>query len=142
MLGIGQKAIVMPAYPHMMTEDAEVWTKFLQGYDRVINQVWYDLHVGSIPLAVDPADEMAVKIALGIMRKRIDVICDTPDGFWVCEIKPYGSYVAVGQVLLYTELFIAEYEPDVPVWPVVICRKVDTDILGLFEREGVISIEA
>ena len=136
-LGPGLKPILMPSYPHMMAEDTAVWSKYLADPITPIKEVWYDVHVGGQVKGIDPSDIMGNKIAAGITRKRIDVVARVGGGFWVIEIKPFGSMLALGQALSYTKLFIDEYRPVGQVWPVVVCERADDDLIDEFEDLGV-----
>lgn len=136
-LPIGQKPIVMPHYPHMMTEDIEVWSKFLEsGYAR-FDEVWYDVHVGGAVKLPEGAGKVEQQVAMGISRKRIDVVARVARDFWVIEVKPFASMLALGQVLSYTRLFELEYGPELAAWPVIVCDAVDEDLLDEFEAAGV-----
>ncbi len=140
-LGLGQKPIVMPSYPHMMAEDTAVWSRYLADPIAPIKEVWYDVHVGrgmSLPVGAPDIDK---RIAAGISRKRIDAVASVGGGYWVVEVKPFGSMLALGQALSYTRLFIEEYRPDGEVWPVVVCYSVDPDLIDEFEAAGVAVIE-
>lgn len=136
-LGIGQKADVMPHYPHMMWQDRGVWTKFLESEGHRIQRVWYDVHVG-LPVDVgDGSPGWLRRVAGGVTRKRIDVVAKVGGGYWVIEVKPFAGMVALGQVLTYTRLFLAEYSVDGSVVPVVICDAVDPDVMPDFEAASV-----
>ena len=130
----------MPAYPHMMAEDTEIWSKYLAAPVITIKEVWYDVHVGGQVKGIDPSDVMGNKIAAGITRKRIDVVAEVAGGLWVIEIKPFGSMLALGQVLSYARLFAIEYRPVLVVQPVVVCASVDEDLLDEFGAQGVMVI--
>ncbi len=93
-----------------------------------------------MPLPVG-ADDIDRRIAAGVTRKRIDVVCHVGGGYWVVEIKPFGSMLAFGQAISYSSLFIRDYEPDGEVWPVVICSEVDADLVDDFEAAGVVLIK-
>jgi len=136
-LDVGQKPIVMPHYPHMLAEDTDVWTDYLKAPIAPIKEVWYDLHVGqSMPLPVGASD-LDKRIAAGVSRKRIDVIARVGGGYWVIEVKPFAGMLAVGQVVSYARLFIAEYRPDGEVWPVIVCRNADPDLLSEYDDYGI-----
>ena len=140
-LGPGQKPIVMPHYPHLLAEDTEIWSAYLADPVALIKKVWYDVHVGqAMPLLVGASD-IDKRIAAGVSRKRIDVVASVGGGYWVIEIKPFGSMLALGQAISYSHLFIRDYKPDGEVWPVVICSEVDADLIDDFELEGVVLIK-
>ena len=137
----GQKPLVLPYYPHMLFEDVEVWTRFLQSDRGRILEVWYDVHVGQ-PVAVPEGSPEYMKlVALGVTRKRIDVVCRVAEGFWVVEVKPYANALALGQVLNYTRLFGIEYPAAVPARPVIVCDIADDDLRGDFSGRGVTLFE-
>jgi len=140
-LGLSQRPIIMPHYPHMLSEDIEVWTRYLTNPISSIVEVWYDVHVGGGIKVGDQADALTQKIALGVGRKRIDVIARVGGGFWVVELKPYASMAALGQIITYSRLFIEEYHPIGEVWPVIICNDFDDDCTADFDALGVIVIE-
>lgn len=136
-LGVSQKPVVMPTYPHMLAEDTEVWSKYLASPLVPIKELWYDVHVGAgIPLPADASD-MDRRIAAGISRKRIDVVAAVGGGFWIIEVKPRANMVALGQVLTYSRLFALEYSPRGEVWPVIVCDSADDDLVDQFDELGV-----
>lgn len=140
-LGPGQKPILRPHYPHMLTEDNTVWNKFLTKDAYKIKEVWYDVRVGQPVLLAVGATDLERRIAAGLTRKRIDVVCKVGEGFWVVEIKPYASMLAVGQVISYKRLFEAEY-PDVePVIPVIVCDNIDEDLVDEFDDLGILVLK-
>lgn len=137
LLGTSQKPVVMPRYPHMLFEDVEVWSRFLQAPHTTIYEVWYDVHVGQpIPLPQGSTPEL-IAVAAGVSRKRIDVICRVDGGFWIVEVKPYGNMVALGQALGYWRLVMQEFVLDGRVWPVVVCDSADPDLRAAFAEFGV-----
>lgn len=140
-LGTSQKPIVMPSYPHMLAEDTAVWSQYLADPVHPIREVWYDVHVGQGMLLPVGASDLDKRISRGISRKRIDVVAAVGGGYWVIEIKPFAGMVALGQVLSYTRLFIAEYRPVEDVLPVIVCDHVDEDLVDEFEADGVLVIE-
>ncbi|MBA7710129.1 hypothetical protein ES703_119061 [subsurface metagenome] len=77
------------------------------------------------------------QVAMGVSRKRIDVVAGVGGGFWVVEVKPLASMLALGQVLSYTRLFKQEFAPVGEVWPVIVCDAVDEDLLDEFDAAGV-----
>jgi len=140
-LGPAMKPMVMPHYPHMLAEDVTVWSLFLRKNPGLLQKVWYDVKVGApMPLPVGATDIQRL-VALGVSRKRIDVVGLTFTGLWVIEVKPYGNMVALGQAIAYTGLFKKEYEVAVAVSPVVVCASVDKDLIAEFERQNVNVIE-
>ena len=139
-LGLGQKPVVMPSYPHMMAQDIEVWSKYLAAPVVEIKRVWYDVHVGGAVEVPGGPESLEGRVAAGITRKRIDVICRVGGGYWVVEVKPLASMLALGQVITYHRRFVSEYRPDGEAFPVVVCENADLDLLDDFGAAGVLVI--
>jgi hypothetical protein len=141
LLGPGRKAIVAPHYPHFLTEDTSVWTKFLKTDAHRIKEVWYDIRVGMPVFVGVGADDVDRRIAAGLTRKRIDVVCQVGEGFWVVEVKPYASMLALGQVLTYVRLLREEYSVPGEVIPVIVCDNHDEDMVDEFDELGVLVLK-
>ena len=140
-LGPGQKPDIMPHYPHMMAEDTQVWTKFLESERFDIGRVWYDVRVGQSVFVPVGADDRDRRIAAGLTRKRLDVVASVAGGLWVVEVKPYANMYAVGQVITYARLFGLEYASPGPVIPVIICDDFDIDLVDEFDELGILVIK-
>lgn len=140
-LGPGQKPIVMVHYPHMMTEDTMVWTKFLQSRTITIDKVWYDVRVGSPVFLPVGASDRERRIAAGLTRKRIDAVAAVAGGLWVIEVKPYANMYAVGQVITYVRLFRQEYVTPGNVIAVIVCDDFDIDLVDEFDELGVLVLK-
>lgn len=139
-LGPGQIPMVMPSYPHMLAEDIEVWTRFLQDPVKKIERVWYDVHVGQEVTPVIGWDLLGSRIAGGVSRKRIDVVAKVKNQVWVVEVKPLAGFVALGQVKMYHRLFVREYRPRVECVGVVVCGNVDPDVVADFRAAAIVVI--
>jgi len=140
-LGPGQKPIIRPHYPHMLVEDTAVWTRFLQSGFAEIREVWYDVRVGQPVLLGAGASDVDQRIAKGLTRKRIDVVCKVGGGLWVVEVKPYANMYAVGQIFTYARLFSLEYVSPGQIIPVIICDDYDIDLTDEFDDLGVLVLK-
>lgn len=128
----------MAHYPHMLSEDTEVWTKFLSSKSVRISEVWYDVRVGSMVKGAWPDDSLDARIAAGLTRKRIDVVAAVGGDVWVIEVKPRANMYAVGQVISYARLFAKEYITAGQVIPVIICDIDDEDLLDEYDEFGIL----
>lgn len=127
----------MHRYVHMLPEDQKVWDAYLdRGHDGFLN-VWYDIHVGNAVVVPPGSPAYLLKVAEAVTRKRIDVIAELDRELWIIELKPVCTSQALGQVTVYRELFGREYSGTLPTVPVVICFKVEEDVLETVKRLGV-----
>jgi hypothetical protein len=136
-LGPGFEAKVGRYYPHMLSEDVAVWTRWLSGNPGRLQGCWYDVHVGvAVDVPNDVPEEMK-RVSLAVTRKRIDVVCLSGQELWVVEVKPFAGFTALGQVVGYRRLFVAEYSVELPVVGVCVCMGVDEDLVDDFQAAGV-----
>lgn len=136
-LGEGREPLLRPHYPHMLAEDNDVWSKFLEQNFERLDEVWYDVRVGQPVDVGEDASDMERKIAAGLTRKRIDVVAISGGNYWVIEVKPYASMLALGQVISYARLFAMQYEVTGRVIPVIVCDSIDEDLVDEFKEMGV-----
>lgn len=140
-LGPGDPPEKRPSYPHMMPEDHIVWSRFLDQRLGQIQRVWYDVHVGE-PVGV-PSDlppEMRT-VSLAVTRKRIDAVALMGGVYYIIEVKPWGGYIALGQVITYRSLFEKEFAWVRPTIGAVVCVTVDPDCLDEFQSHGITVFE-
>jgi hypothetical protein len=136
-LGPGRSPKVQRRYEHMMREDFDTWTTFLQSKEMILNEVWYDVHVGRVMEVPEGLPEYMHVQALAISRKRIDVVGRTENELWIIEVKPYANMQAIGQVLIYEDLFCREFELKLPTRTVIVASASDMDIIEGAAKYGV-----
>ncbi|MBD3320256.1 MAG: hypothetical protein GF350_04085 [Chitinivibrionales bacterium] len=68
---------------------------------------------------------------------RIDVVEHYPDKILILEIKPVADLKALGQMLIYPELYSIHYKPNKPVAPMVICSSANPIVLGALKLHDV-----
>lgn len=139
-LGKSQSPVVMSHYPHFGDADTDVWSRYLEDPIVPIKEVWYDVHVGNPVNLPDLSDEMDKRIALGLTRKRIDVVAKVAGGYWVIEVKPVADQQALGQIVNYTRLFRREFNVPGEVFPIIVADHVDENVKGSFEDLGILVI--
>jgi len=125
----------------MMPEDSIIWTRFLKNADVLIDEVWYDVHVGHAVEVESGQPEWLKRMADYVTRKRIDVVARRGNDYWIIEAKPKAGVVALGQALYYSQAFRAEYKPVGNVIPTVVTDVTDQDVLSVFNLYGVVVLE-
>lgn len=119
-------------YPHMMADEARIWTKFLETTELKFEQVTYDLHLGTGVLPVVGEPEFMKVLKSAVTRKRVDAVGETADAIWIFEIKPRVGMSALGQLINYFELYQQEYRPLKPVKLAAIGEREAPDIRGTY----------
>jgi len=121
----------------MLSEDSIVWTRWLRRNVGVLKHVWYDVHVGApVRVPTDLPPEM-LAVSRAVTRKRIDAVGYTGTDYWVIEVKPFGGFTALGQIVAYRRLFDAEYPPPRPPIGVLVCEMLDPDMIDDYERASI-----
>lgn len=124
-------------YLHMRSDEARIWTKFLEKTDLEFTRLIYDLHLGAgtLPLPTDP-DYMR-RLLSAVTKKRVDAVGETQTDIWIFEVKPRISMSALGQLANYFELYQEEHNPEKPVKLAAIGEREAPDIRSSFELYGV-----
>lgn len=124
-------------YPHMLFEDAGTWTRFLTANKGSLEKVWYDVHVGKAVVPEEGSPGFLQAVADGVTRKRIDVVALQAGRLLVIEVKPFCSMVALGQAVVYRELFEKEYGSDPRSLGCIVCDQVDEDVAPIAVQLGI-----
>lgn len=114
-------------FPHLLPKEIILWEKFLDAHMEDYSYFEYDVHVGTGATLSPETPEMVRKIALGLTRKRIDVVGHTINKISIFEIKPDAGLNAVGQLLAYYYLYIRDFKPTKPVGLNLITDIIDVD---------------
>lgn len=114
--------------PHLTPLDLEVWRRFLLLHPDKFQRFDYQVRVGKgqpLPAAASESDRKAWR---ELTEKKIDAVGWNADGPTVIEVKPRGGASAIGQALLYRDLYTQEKRPSQPVAAMVVCDYVDEDV--------------
>ena len=128
---------IRSSYLHMRSDEARIWTKFLDTTDLVFEKITYDLHLGAgvLPLPTDP-DYMRHLLS-AVTKKRVDAVGETREDIWIFEVKPRISMSALGQLVTYFELYQEEYRPLKPLMLAAIGEREAPDIRSAFNLYAV-----
>jgi hypothetical protein len=124
-------------YPHMLADEARIWTKFLETTELKFERVIYDLHLGAGMAAAPGEPEFMKVLKSAVTRKRVDAVGETADTIWIFEIKPRVGMSALGQLINYFELYQQEYRPIKPVKLAAIGEREAPDIRATYGLYGV-----
>ncbi|KKM78892.1 hypothetical protein LCGC14_1355360 [marine sediment metagenome] len=136
----GQIAEVRLKYPHMMPEDYATWTEYLGRNEGLLEEVWYDVHVGQAVKVPAGMPDWMSRVADGVSRKRIDVVARSGNVLRIIEVKNLVNMESLGQVLTYRTLFMNEYEVFGPVLAMVVGMTADLDIMETARDLGVVVV--
>ena len=113
-------------YPRMSEADTNLWRLWFAKYGIAYDRYDYDFPVGT---GVDPGpaySDILRKDYIDLTRKRIDAIGYTGNQATIFEIKPRAGTIALGQLLIYKRLFIAQ-EKNIPTVNIAVITGLMTD---------------
>ena len=130
------KSTDLTKFAHLFKRDAELWRRFLvstiaQGYTAFD----YDIKVGQFAVAAIKFPTPSNLLQAGTLAKRIDVVGFLPSGkVDLFEVKPASVAAALGQLLLYSDLFESTF-PELPINRLVlITESIDTESLNFAKK--------
>ncbi len=134
---MAQATWIRTRYPHMLEDEARIWTKFLEKTDLAFETISYDVHLGTgiPPLPRDPG--WMKDLLSAVTKKRVDAIGETADAIWIFEVKPRIGMSALGQLITYFELYQEQYRPVKPVLLAAIGEREAPDIRAVFELNAI-----
>lgn len=124
-------------YPHMMPQDIPIWNRYLAQYAQYYTKFVYDFPVGEGSKVPFPIDEKFKADYEHLTKKRIDVVGYKPTAIDIIEIKPRAATTALGQVLTYRTLFIAQENPTQPIKAIVITDSITEDDRKVYTNFGI-----
>ena len=127
-------------YPHMIGDEIDIWSRFVDRFPDRFDSVDYDFRVGEGIELHGEEDEAYTRMATMLSQKRIDVIGWLGDKPSIIEVKRRVGLSTLGQVLGYRILFLKDFKtfgiPDL----LVVCAMISPDDHFVLE-ENKIEIE-
>lgn len=127
----------MRKYPHLLPDDAALWGQFDLDNPAFASLLEYDIHVGD---GRDPGPEFDPAIrnsAILLSQRRIDVVAHHPDHIDIIEVSTAAGLTQVGQLMTYPILYKTAYNPTLPLRPLLICRRFQTDAQPSFDTHNI-----
>lgn len=121
----------------MFEKDLEVWERFLDQFGDDYENIEYDVKCGE-PCKVPPHwQENYRKDAEVLSRLRIDAVGHKKDSIEIIEVKPRINQTAVGQIMVYKDLYKKDYKPTKRVDSLVVFAEPNPNIEGFLEKKGI-----
>lgn len=124
-------------YKHLLPNEIAIWDRFLANPPFPIISVTYDLHLGEGQPIQPRWDESMIALVKAVTRKRVDAVVVTPGATVIIEIKPRAGMSALGQLLAYRQLFLAEHAPAGELRLACVCERVAPDLDRVFGSYGI-----
>jgi hypothetical protein len=128
-------------FTHMGPADTKVWKAALAANLFPADRYEYDIKLGGLTPTGIPLEDPHVEMWATLTKKRVDVLAWRGKQPWFIEVKPVGSFAALGQCLGYGYLGKKERPELSSVRLAVVCAICDRDLKPCFEAYGVEVIE-
>lgn len=118
-------------FAHLFPRDRILWLKFL---DSELSKQYigfdYDIKVGQYAQEQISVGDSGSRLVAGTLAKRIDVVAfRSPSLIDIVEVKPGNPQNAIGQLLLYEDLFGKTY-PQLQINQLVlVCEREDQEVI-------------
>jgi len=124
-------------YPHMSKRDGQVWEAFLRIHADRFDAFAYDVALGGIvhdlPGFTD-ADRLGYQYNTAL---KIDAVGQTPEEFWIIEVRPEATVSAIGSALVYAMIAERDEVFDGPLVPTVLCNSMQVDCQWAAQQLGI-----
>jgi len=121
----------------MSPDDLVVWRRFLEKLPDVFTDLRYNVRVGTGSKEWDDTKGPVPYEWLCNCAKRIDAVGEHDGVTCVIEVKPKGGMSALGQVLVYRDLYYRQEKPSNLLGCWVVCAEADNDCLRTYSAYGV-----
>ena len=112
-------------FPHAKPIETEILKKWLE-QAPLGTEYEFDVRLYPEIRPLRPTDDPEMYYAWMMLRaKRIDVVAHTRDAIWLLEVKDRLRPSAIGQLLVYRNLYERQFRPLLPIRLGVICGDTD-----------------
>lgn len=124
-------------YPHMFPRDVEIWERFLQSFESDYAQFKYDIKVGVGTKDIEGRDDVYARAQEILSKYRIDAVGFKINERHIIEVKPQATTSGIGQVMVYKELYERDFDPSLPVIPMIVTDYEMPDMRYLTRQLGI-----
>ena len=121
--------------------DLTVWRRFLLLHPDQFESLTYDVRVGDGQAEPEDEEQGHAHEWLQLAQKRIDAVGIWQNTIAIIEVKPKASFTALGQLLVYRDLYTATKKPTASVTLWAVCGSADREVRLTYLRLGVSILE-
>jgi hypothetical protein len=130
---------LLAKYPHMKPEDIAVWERFIRAYPNLYVTCDYDVPCGQgAPQNPEHPENIQADGKI-LTQKKIDVIGYSNDATYIIEVKPIADARALGQILTYEKLYMADHPELTRVEKMIVCGEIERELDAIFTEHDIIT---
>jgi len=124
--------------PHMLARDIPVWYRFLEKWNEGFLKLYYDCLLGGPALSADQKKDPMQRMWRINLAKRADAIVELKDEVWIIEVSADPGVRSIGQCHTYRSLWLRDSPINKLEKPVLVCERMDPDLLDAAGMYGVL----
>lgn len=125
-------------YPHMKPEDVAVWSRFIIKNPDLFATVDYDVCVGAgADFEMCTSNEYDCDCQK-LTQKKIDAVAYKGSAVTLIEVKPIANMRALGQMIVYFNLYKKDHPEETNISNMIVCREVERELDEIFAQNGII----
>ena len=126
-------------YPAQMSaNDMQIWIRFRDEYAKEFKQFYFSCLVGDPVLDAPDLEEEMQRVVEAVSRRRIDVVGEKENEWWLIELRQNAGPGAIGSILTYKTLW-EENPPDKRlVTPVIVTDYADKNLVRVCSKLDII----
>jgi len=121
----------------MLQPDLPIWYDFLDKYGNDFLRFYYDVALTTKPKPPEAPTQALVTFFIRSWGKRIDAVGETEKNVWIIEVTEHAFLRALGQIMLYTELWRIDPPIKKPFTPNLVTRIIDEDVAHVCNVYGI-----
>lgn len=123
--------------PHMSAVDFVLWQRFRRARGVAFLRLFFDVGVGEGSPAGVGASESVVRAWRRITQSRIDVVGEVGDSWVLIEIRGAAGPGAIGSLLVYRDLWVADPPDARPVSLWLVTDLFPDNLLGTLRSHAI-----
>jgi hypothetical protein len=108
--------------------ERRIWERFRSAPPWPIDSERFSVRLGEGQIIPPGTPDWLARDIKALTQKRADVIVQSGLTTWIIEIKPRAGFSALGQLLGYGLLYVAEYDPPRPPNLAVVAETTQPDL--------------
>jgi hypothetical protein len=124
-------------FPHMGPRDEAVWTGFLKLYDLSDWEIYYDFRLTRESDRLSTVGNPEAEMWMALKAKRLDVVLRRAGEVILVEVKPFATMAALGQLLVYAQLFDEIVGEPSTQRLLLVCFESDPDLGPSLASQGI-----
>lgn len=121
----------------MSANDREIWTTYREILPEVIKSLYFNVPVGDPILFSEGLEEDMVRVVNAVSRRRIDVVGEAYDAWYLIELRWNAGPGAIGSVLCYKALWEEDPPDNKQVTPVIVTNYTDENLIRASKKYNI-----